>query len=224
MPRLAQYWASRRVKAGKNFGKNVVKTAMSPTIANMARTAWSGLKGIRALINAEKHFTDFSSTAVLPAAGGVLVAYHQIAQGDGNGQRTGNSILVNNVQFRCYVAKDPSATNSLCRVMLVHDKQQIADTLPGVTDILASANPLAPLNRSNLGRFTVLQSKTFSLTSSMSSRKFSLFKKFKQHHIRYNGTTVNDVQKGGLYVIMVSNEATYRPTYDFQATTAYYDN
>lgn len=224
MGKSPAYWAKRRSKAGGNFVKNGLRTAMDPSVGNLARLAWSGVKGLRALVNAEKHFTDYSGAGLIAYSTGQVIDLTAISQGDTINNRTGNSVLVNNVSNRLFYTKDVNATNTLIKVMLVLDTQQIADTAVTASSILESVDPLSPLNRQNLGRYKILATRNVSLHSSKTMAKVNIFRKFKKHHYRYNGTASTDIQKGGLYLVSVHNEPTNLPSIGFNSTVAYYDN
>ena len=43
-------------------------------------------------------------------------------------------------------------------------------------------------------------------------------------HIRYNGTADTDIQKGGLYILFISDQASDYPTCDYQTRLGYHDN
>lgn len=221
---VSQYWQDKRRKSARNFGKNIMRTAGSPSPINMARLAWSGVKGLRALVNAEKHFVDGGANGTIAAATGTVIDFSQIAQGDTISTRTGNSILVNNIQLRSLVTFNASATNTLVRAFLVQDLQQVADTPPTAASILDSVSPLAPLNRLSLGRYKIIMNKKFILDSQHPTKVVNFYRKFKKHHFRYNGTAVGDIQKGGLYIVFVHNEATNLPSINYSSTTVFYDN
>lgn len=221
---VSKYWQAKRRKAGRNFLKNGAMTALNPGPMSIAKLAWSGVKGLRALINAEKHFYDATATGTVAFATGNVLDYTAFAQGDTISTRTGNSVLVNNVQGRVSMVKHASASQTLCRTFLVMDTQQIADTAVAIADILLSVDPLAPLNRNNLGRFKVLWSKKYILTANRPMINFQVYKRFKKHHFRYNGTAAGDIQKGGLYLCTVHTESTNLPTITANYSTVFYDN
>lgn len=224
MPRSAAYWQARRQKAGNNFVKNSLRTVSNASVGNIARLAWSGVKGIRALINAEKHFVDAATSGTISYSTGSVLDFTQIAVGDTQSTRTGNSLLVNNITARIKYSKSASATASMMRVMLVLDNQQVADTPVTAASILNSVSPISTMNRANLGRYKVLYSKKFILDANKPSQMVNIFKRFKRHHFRYNGTAVSDIQKGGLYLVTVHDEPTNIPTIDVNYSTAFYDN
>lgn len=44
------------------------------------------------------------------------------------------------------------------------------------------------------------------------------------HHIRYNGSASSDIQKGGIYMMVLSNEATNGSSFTYNLRLGYYDN
>jgi len=116
-----------------------------------------------------------------------------------------------------------TASATLMRVIIFYDTQQVSDTVPAVTDILDS-DIMGPISRVTIGRFKILLDKTFCLDN-ISNKQFVFNKFFNiQHHVRFNGTLGTDVQKGGIYMLTISDEGANTPTLVSNIQTAFYDN
>lgn len=191
-------------------------------VADLAYKAYRGVRYIRGLVNSEKKHHDVTWTPTVNTTG-TTRSLTSIAQGDGISTRDGNSILVKSLYFRMSSQLNSGATASFVRFIVFQDKQQVADTTPGVTDVLETADYLSHLNRANLGRFKILRDVTYGLDGNTVVRVFKRYI-YLNTHIRYNGTASTDIQKNGLHVLAISNEATNVPTVDFNFSISYHDN
>lgn len=149
-------------------------------------------------------------------------------QGDGDGQRTGNSIFVRTISMKGSV--EWNNTQSLpqrLRMMLIIDKQQIGDTIPDPSDVLDTTGtafaPYSMLNDTTVGRFTILKSRLYNISSERPVVNFNWNLNLR-HHVRYNGTTSSDIQRGGIYLLLISDAATNGPTVFRCIRVSYHDN
>lgn len=95
---------------------------------------------------------------------GTALGLNLVGQGDTLWQRTGNSIRLKTVSFRWYIISGIQAT--LCRIMLIYDKQPNSAAIVTATDVLMNVDSLGtasttayPNHHMNLGnkdRFKVL--------------------------------------------------------------------
>lgn len=221
-------WNAKRKKAGMNIVRQGAKTFINPSVANVANLAWKGVKGIRALINAEKHLSDstYNTTLVTNASGATIIDFTNIAVGDTQSTRTGNSILVNSVYGKMKFTTTAIAPNQVIRYMLVEDRQQTSDTAPTAASILENLtySDVCPLNRQILGRYKIHFDRKVQLDAYHPQKEVKFFKHFKRHHFRYNGTSNTDIQKGGLYLFVFTQETTNMPSMESYCTCAFYDN
>jgi len=192
----------------------------------LAQKALSGVKYIRGLVNSEMLHkrTDFSTTVSGSGSVNSLVA---IGQDDTISGRTGNSILVRNLSYRCKLEINAAVTsNTTFTMMIIQDSQQVGDNAPAVTDILVTANTYSLLNDSQSGRFQILSRKNITLTPASGGRPAVEWKGYHKlyTHIRYNGTTSTDIQKNGIYLLILSSEGTNYPTFSGSFKLGYHDN
>lgn len=197
----------------------------SMRVRDLASAAYSGVKYLRGLVNSELYSLDNQSTASNLLTTGAVVHLTAVAQGDGDGARTGNSIYVRSVNMRLACAW-ASAGNAgqIVKWALVEDTQQIGDTTPGFTDIYDNNNVVAHLSETTKGRFTI--HKTGNLVLSVNNpRELVQCQLTLRHHVRYNGTVGSDVQKGGLYLVLVSDQSSSNgPSIVYDVRVSYHDN
>lgn len=189
----------------------------------LAQKAWKTAKWLKSVVNVEKKVQDRISTGGLTSTGNVTTLT-DILQGTGQSERDGTSIKMTSLLCRGNIVMNASATDTLVRHMWVIDNQQVGDSAPSVSDVLESVHPLSPLNKATFGRFTILRDELQSFSSVSNTQKVIHFSMPLQHHVRYNGTTASDIQKGGLYYISVSDEATNGPQIDIRMRLRYVDN
>lgn len=193
----------------------------------LAQAAWNGVKYIRGLVNSEVYRLDGSISGNADTTG-FVVPLMAVAQGDGDGARTGNSILAKSLQIRVSVARAGANTSvaNTVGMMIVRDNQQVADTSPTIAQVLESVDPRAFLNSDTVGRFSILKRKTFDLD--LNGNGGSVFNWYKTwqfgHHIRYNGTAGTDIQREGLYLMVVGTEPTNAPSVNGFFRLSYHDN
>lgn len=190
----------------------------------LATKAWKATKYIRGLVNSEMLHNRIGGNITIDSTGGLL-PLSGISQGDTDSGRTGNSIFARNLFMNLNVKVNASnLSTQFVRLILLQDNQQISDTTPSVSDVLDSAYPNAPLNQSTAGRFTIIRNWEFYLNTATNPGRV-LKKYFKLwHHIRYNGTASTDIQRGGLYLLYISDQSTNPPTAGYQIKLGYHDN
>lgn len=192
----------------------------------LAGKAWSAAKYLKGLINVEfKKYDADSSTST----SGNVILFNGIAQGDSDQTRDGNSVLMKSWLLRGNIVSNASAVSTRVRLVFFMDKQQIGDTAPSQSDILdPDLNQLvAPLNNQTVGRFTILADKRFSINQMVASqsvsREFSFFFNLGKH-ARFNGTTGADIQKNGIYMLVVHDQSTNVPNILYSSRLKYVDN
>lgn len=195
------------------------------SIAGLASKALRGVWKLKGLVNSEmfKYDVAFSSTAISTAPVTNVCA---IAQGDGDGARTGNSIFARAFNLSGALRWNPSGSNiQMVRVSVIMDTQQISDGLPTYTDIYESSSPYAHLNSNTVGRYKVLFSRMYIVNNSDRTGCAIKINLPMRHHVRYNGSATTDIQKGGLYLCVVSDEPTANvPTWQGEYRLSYHDN
>lgn len=148
---------------------------------------------------------------------------HQIAQGIDQDDRVGNKICATGLYVRLVVAADmtPASNCQGYRVLLVRDNQQVGDTDPTAAGILEDPQgfPLTtPIKREVFGKFTILDDRllgnadhipNYVVSSTNDVPLIQTVYHYKQYlklanEIRYNGAATTDIQKGGLYLLVLA--------------------
>ena len=212
----------RRKRTGQYGPFNTSKFTPQSGYA-MAVQAAKDIWYLKGLVNSEMlHNQSLGSTTV--SSTGVMTLLNGMAQNDTSSGRTGNSILMRNVHLRLGFEQAAAATLTTYRIILLWDTQQIGDTSPAVTDVLETASPYSPLATANAGRFKILKSWFFTTDDNKTQTKLiECYKDFRVH-TRYNGVANTDIQKNGLYLLAISDQATNVPVYKYSWKVGYHDN
>lgn len=223
------YLLKRPVRRRRRYRRKTTNTMGNVGLYNAytgARWAYRQIVKLKGLVNSEMYKKDNQDAGTFILNNNAYsVHLTNIAIGDGDSDRTGNSIYVRCLNLRGQLIYNSTGTDpQFVRIALVLDKQQIADTPPTYTDVYNGADYNAHLNPDTVGRFKVLFSRTYSLDSVNAITKSVTFNKPMKHHVRYNGTTINDIQKGGLFLIACSSEPTNGPKLIWDCRTSYHDN
>lgn len=194
------------------------------TALQLAAKAARGVYNLRGLVNSEKKYATLSANANPDNSTGSVIHLTQTAQGDDNvDDRNGNSIFVRSILFRAICVKHATPANTHLRIIMFIDNQQISDTAPALSDILESSSTISPLSTGTAGRFKILKSYMLTLNEETPTKTIN-FNKVLRHHVRYNGPASTDIQKGAIYVAILSSEATDTPTITYMSKTGYHDN
>ena len=189
----------------------------------LAKSAWRGVQTIRGLVNSERFKHDVTGTFSVNNAWSVT-PLNQIPQGDGKESRTGNSVLQKSLMRRIRVTKHTSATHTVFRYLIVLDRQQVADSNPSGANVFELNNNIdSLLSRDTCGRFKIMVDRTITLNEDRPIYHVEKYHRL-HSHVRFNGAAATDIQKNGIYFLIMSDQATYTPTFDYYFRLSYHDN
>jgi len=217
-PRLAGPVALRAYRS--NF-KHVIK---GPKTTGTLAAQVKSLQRIVKSLAPEKKYFDVSLNQANVTVAGAVTALCGIAQGDGISNRTGNAITVTNITIKGIFERGTDALAAIgykYRVLVVVDKQQVADTSPTCGDVISdgayTANPLTCLpNANNLERFRILWTSPLyemakgMITSAAASTAVVQTGCFEwtwsgSLKVEYNGANAADIQKNGVYALFLTD-------------------
>ncbi|WP_445779126.1 hypothetical protein, partial [Shewanella sp.] len=64
----------------------------------------------------------------------------------------------------------------------------------------------------------------FTLDNVTNKQRLVNVNRYFAHHVKWNGTTASEIKKGGMYMLLLSDEATNTPTCVYNTRLSYYDN
>lgn len=176
-------------------------------VAQTAVKAYTLAKSLALLINVEKKKLDTQITISPSNTSPSITHLTAIAQSNALNGRAGNSIKLNYLSIKALIQYAAGSVGTLTSMYVIQDTQQVSDTAPGVYDIFESAaGSLGVLNAANVGRFKILYKRKI-VQDGMNARSVETYKKMK-FHVRYNGANTADIQKNGLYLVVLSSQPT----------------
>lgn len=222
------YGKGRKVfKKGKRVFRRRRRGARISTwkaAGHLAKKAWAGFKYLKGMINCEKYKIDTSYSTTVGTTANVALL-NNIATGDTANTRTGISVLLKYAYISLTFNRSTAATTaySQLRMLLVQDTEQVGDTSPAYSDVIEGGLSSGLLNRDTMGRFTILLDKQLNLTANTPAIRVQQMVPL-NFHARYNGTASSDIEKNGVYLMIVSSEATNQVGIVGVCRIAYYDN
>jgi len=190
---------------------------------DIAMKALKNTQYLKGLVNSEMFHRDYTEAGTNITNTGYIRHITALTEGSGPYDRTGNSVLLRSLYKRIRITKHPSPLTTVVRMIFFIDTQQISDTTPAVADVLTNVGVDSPLTLNNYGRFKILLSKTITLTTNSPIFHSEKFDKM-YHHIRFNGTVNTDIQKGGVYMLLLSDQPAAYPVLDSHIRIGYRDN
>lgn len=190
--------------------------------ANMAYTAYRGVRLLKGLVNVEKKLYTVPLTSI-PTNTGVVQVLSAMAAGDDVNNRNGNSILAKYVLYSGTATMPNGEYTQTVRFMILQDLKN-EGSLPAVTDILETSNVNAPLNADSVDRFWILADKKFTLNSGGGeSKPINVFRRL-NFHIKYDGTSAADYDTNSIILLTISDATSAPPTITGYSRLAFYDN
>jgi len=209
------------------------KKPMRYKVADMAFTAFKGVKRIKQLINTESKYYDRTVSATIDESG-VVYNLANIATGTGPTNRIGDSIKPQGFKMRATLQNNSSSTQTnMIRVIFFRYHYENAAT-PVTNDLLlntctASWRLLNLFTSTDRGRFTIISDKVHVWTQGKTSETHTKIIKesFKvPGHIKYETGTAS-CEHNGLYMLVLSNFITasaVKPTFEFTSRITFTDN
>jgi len=173
----------------------------------------------------ERKNVDFSGNSTI---GTTATALHftAVAQGAGGSQRVGNSIYVTGLAMNYYWYKHPTSTQVQIRLVIVMDTQtQSDDTALSWTEVFESSSIMSMVNKgSQKNRFKILYDKIGMIdTSDFGQTHQKVFIPIKKQ-IDYNGSASSDIQRNGIYGLILSDENTNQPAFNYYSRLYFQDS
>lgn len=175
------------------------------------------------------HDVAFATTVDNTGGTASMIPMTAIAQGDQSIDREGLDVRVQSLKIDGYVTTSASTPTTILRMIIFSDTQQHG-VKPTVTELLETASVIGLKEHEAKGRFNILLDKKMLynhyVSGHTSVHKLSYYKKFKNgRKVSYlgTGTTSSNLGKGQLYILMISDQATYTPTVTWNARLKFTD-
>lgn len=195
---------------------------------------YNDVKALKGLLNTEFKFKDTyntgGSTGDTVTSTGTFYLLNGIAESVDYNGRTGRTIRIKSIQCRAEGVKNSNATAVATdvRLILFWDMQPNG-AAPSVGTLLETGTQSALYAFRNLNyrhRYVILHDRRIRMdTDDYNVKLMEIYKKCNQK-IVYSAASsnVSDIATGSLYLLAISNEATYPPTMHFMNRIRYIDN
>lgn len=208
---------------GRSYGTKIYRTA------DTAMRAYSLASKLARMVNVEYKVNRAAIGSVISNTG-IITNLTVINQGGTYQQRIGDSIKPMRLSGRLGITMSPSATDTTVRLILFRAKQE-NENPPAVLggqygyldNVSGGLTYLAPKSWPNRFHFKTIYDKLITLNHEGKS-SYTKDWDFKLYgHVNYApGQT--DIEDGGLYLLMVSNENSNMPTIQFTYSLTFTDN
>lgn len=191
--------------------------------AAMASQALSTAKWVASMINVEKKLHDVALDEGQTGTGNVYLL-NGVAQGDTTVSRDGNSIKMHDIDLNFIAEKNPSATYSHMRIMILMDKQTDSTT-PTITDVLETSTVNSHRNIDYTRRFYMYYDRVITVDNDKPSIEWKKHIKT-QAHVRYSGAgnSITAISSAPIFLMVLSTELTDAPTLIAKSRLRYIDN
>ncbi len=186
-------------------------------------------KYLKGIVNVEYKLIDTVTTLSAMTVAPVIIPLTNSVQGDTNITRDGSSLKIVSVSLNYFLTISSSATATVARVMLVHDRQTnqaIYNASFLIQDVTVGDNVNSPRNMDHARRFSVLYDKVHTLSSSGARVNHVRFFKPLLLKLRYdaNDGTIADLTQSSLSLVFMSNEASNTSTITAFTRLRFVDN
>jgi len=178
-------------------------------------------KKVARMVNVEYKAFDSDFSGGVDNAGGIVNIFTPV-QGSNYDQRDGDSVKPLRLSGRLFITQNGSAQKTALRIIIFRGKQENQQPYT-VADVLQIPSHLAPKATHERFRTKILYDKLYHMSNNGNSSivanyDFKLF----GHTLFANDDT--EVENGGIYVLVISNENANFPVVNWYLRTSYTDN
>lgn len=205
----------------------------------MARKALQVATKVAGLVNCEWKYKDTTFSGVNVTSGGTITCLSDMAQGDDDENRSGNSVMAKSLLVRGSFGRNSGGdAYQFLRVIVFKDMNDENDTAPTLGNLLdtttAGVAIYSPLNK-DIERFWILADRTFTTDSTDPQAEFKFFHRFGLlkdrkgnrtigQHVTFNGASATDTSKGHIYILLLGNSSANYPTFTGMSRFNFVDN
>ena len=183
-------------------------------------------------VNTEVKYFDTEQYQIAMPATGNVVGLTTVPQGDGQSTRDGDSLKIMGLTIRGHVTSDASVSKPTnLRIIIFRGKQEngVGYSLHDILENPASASlseVYSPKAYDERFRTKILHDKTYTINETLTTQakgfNFSIQLK-PGGHVNYSAGTTS-IENGGIYMLTLSDNATYPPKISYLSRVTYVDN
>lgn len=174
--------------------------------------------------------TDFkiceTGLSTFSIVSGTVYYMNPIQVGPSYNERVGNKVLNQMLSLRYAVKASTTligSTVAVVRVILLRDNRQIDSTAPTSAEVLSAALPNSSFNYLNLGRFSIIYD-TYHTVDTYNPVKQVLFERRLGFSSKYSSNALGSITMNGFYMLLLTDNSTNAPTFDYSSRVLFEDN
>lgn len=218
-----------------NFRKDYpITNAMTKALVKQVPSLQSSVRFLKELVNVEFKFLDKDHTGAFfidSSATNSFFLLNGLQTGDTSNDRDGDSVRYKSIQIAGTLFADSVSKVGPVRIILFIDKSPNG-TAPTVSNLLASSasvtNLYSPRNLDYKKRFVILSDQLLnpSYGNDTECLPFKIYKKINMHTVYGLGNTglIGDISSNALYLVLLSQESTNRPSGELYSRLRMIDN
>lgn len=212
----------KRKRNTQGFSK--FKTRVRDSKFAPSSTARRALSLARRLNNAMevKAYDIVNSTTIGTA--GIVLNINDISQGDGQGNRDGNSAYIFKLNIRWVMSIAAADNETVFRVIVFSDRKQVGSVVPTVLSVLSTAEPKAQFNVGNRLRWKIYQDFWAPLDLVGHANVLGHMTSSMKLKVNYSGATGATWDTNGLFMLVISDENVNKPTFSYTTRCFFNDN
>lgn len=208
-------------KTYKPKPKSTSMVTRGASAINTAYRAYTLASKVARMVNVEYKYYDYQVAADSISSTGYVDNIFQPDQGVTVVERQGDSCKPMRTSGRVTFTMHPSATTTQVRCILFRGKQENGVSY-SVGNLLEYVSTLSPKNDSDRFRTKIFHDKTYILNTNRPN--INLNWNYKQYgHVNFV-TGATTIENGGIYILLISDQATNTPTIGTVLRTTFTDN
>lgn len=228
----------RGVRPSRKLQRTRKLVGQKPVTMAETLSSWAGPIGqiastvgtIASLVNSEKHFIDVDLAGTANTSGGYGANLIPIATGDGENDRSGNSVLMKDVYLRACLDGGFTSLSVLgdtnVGYCLLLDKNVDGGTGFGTSswdDVFTSNDPNAPIDRETSDRFVILKRGVINVNNlNRNCANLKIYANLKGIHAHFDHPGATGIDTNGPRLILTSDKKSV--TVSGTSRLSYYDN
>lgn len=170
----------------------------------------------------ETKFLDAAANGTTVTTTATVNGIFTLPVGTGDSQRVGNRVWMKSFFLRLAVTPNATAGLNFLRFIVFKDRQ-CNGSAPAASDLLTSStNYLSPLLMDNNMRFKILFDRIYTVDSDATGAQVDKVYRKLKFPVEFQDTTSAAISNG-LFILMISDQATNGPTVSYQSRLKYTD-
>lgn len=213
----------RRFKRRRKLPYRAKSSSVGQKAYSLARRSYyTARKALGKIGNVEYKTANGLGSAVNVTNVLTFTNLHSIAQGDGDGQRIGDKIMLKKLHMRWNINMDDGENSNVIRLMVFRWNE---NTIPLASDILTSTSTVRSfLNVQESAHFHMIWDKIITLDKFNKLSQSGSFNKTLNTEAVYDGAASSDHSDGQIFIGYMAEYVTIAPVLNYSSRIRYIDH